>query len=451
MITITIKNQWCYYDDDTIERFTRFSVPHYNDPLEIMVVNLKCEKQKRFPIGILFIVEKRLYASEIEYKINDLNTYEYKNVKEKYSLRYYQEEAINKVLEKKRGILKHPTGSGKTRVAICLSECIQGVTLFVVDTISLINQTATAYKELTSKTANIISSSNFELSKFNIVTLQTLYSLSKSNNLNYSLKDVTCVLFDECHILGAETYYKVAMSIPAQWRIGLSATPTNRTDSLDIYVVACTGGIIHNISMQELINANNLADPYVIFYDYSVEKYKYSKYNYKEVITTNKNRNIAILELCRIAPKPCLLFYEYREHGYLLQKNINNLGYSADLVHGLYDGFQRERAIKELINGETDILLTSRIFNKGVNIPELKSCINAAGWKAFIPTIQKLGRGTRKTKDKDKIIFFDLYDIENATSLSHSRERIQNYESEKLKVERFNDIQTIDLYIKNIL
>jgi superfamily II DNA or RNA helicase len=313
-----------------------------------------------------------------------------------------------------------------------------------------VNQTARAYHELTNDNASLITSDNIKIRKFNIATLQTLNSISKTKDLQKLFSGVECIIADECHILGAGTYYKTLLSLPAPWRIGLSATPTNRTDSLDPLVVAATGGIIHEIKMIDMIEANNLAHPYIIFYNYSNEKYKYPHYKYKDVITLNKNRNIAILEMCLLAPKPCLLFYEYKEHGYLLNKNLKNLGVNSDIVHGGHNGFQRDEAIQDLVNGEIDILLTSRIFNKGVNIPELRSCINGAGWKAYIPTIQKLGRGTRKTEDKDKIIYFDFMDVENATSWSHSKERMQSYLSEDLNVEDFSTISDIKLYLNNI-
>ena len=69
----------------------------------------------------------------------------------------------------------------------------------------------------------------------------------------------------------------------------------------------------------------------------------------------------------------------------------------------------------------------------GISIDEISHMINARGLEGEIPTIQGLGRGIRKAKDKDTMYFYDFYD--NVKYLEkHSKSRIKHYTKLKFEV-----------------
>ena len=108
---------------------------------------------------------------------------------------------------------------------------------------------------------------------------------------------------------------------------------------------------------------------------------------------------------------------------------------------------QRLDAIDRLNKGDIDILLASKIFNKGADIPQIRSCLNAAAGKSSINALQRLGRGLRTADDKDVVVFFDFMDRSSSTLTKHSNFRKATYEDSKLEVHVFKSIDEIKKFL----
>jgi superfamily II DNA or RNA helicase len=78
----------------------------------------------------------------------------------------------------------------------------------------------------------------------------------------------------------------------------------------------------------------------------------------------------------------------------------------------------------DIQTGALDVLVTSRIFNEGVDLPLLESVVVASGYKAVGLTYQKYGRGSRKAKKKDNTTIFDCYDEFAPKLKEHSDARL---------------------------
>jgi superfamily II DNA or RNA helicase len=63
--------------------------------------------------------------------------------------------------------------------------------------------------------------------------------------------------------------------------------------------------------------------------------------------------------------------------------------------------------------------------------------INARGLAGEVPTIQGLGRGTRKAKGKTKVFLYDFYDRVKYLE-SHSKQRIKHYNNLKFEINKIN-------------
>jgi superfamily II DNA or RNA helicase len=61
-------------------------------------------------------------------------------------------------------------------------------------------------------------------------------------------------------------------------------------------------------------------------------------------------------------------------------------------------------------NGELDVLVASKIFDQGIDIPELNSLVLAGSGKSSARALQRIGRVIRKGKDKKDAIVVDFYD-----------------------------------------
>lgn len=115
-------------------------------------ISLFNKRNKSFPSGLIFIVEKYLKENNISYLIQDQRKPPIVIKKAvldlgKNSFRDYQEDAINLVKEKTRGILAMGTGAGKTLTScgIIANLSVYPV-IFIVPSISLLKQTAKEFK-----------------------------------------------------------------------------------------------------------------------------------------------------------------------------------------------------------------------------------------------------------------------------------------------------------------
>lgn len=397
----------------------------------------------KFPGGMLSyaqdLAKKDGIQIHLEDGTDDLGTTISKLDKRFDYLNPHQLEAVEEMKRNRVGIIKHPTASGKTDTAVAFASCLDCNVLFVADEKSLIRQAKKRWETRTGEQAGIIGDGKYQLARFTVASFGTLYHHRKSAELQAYLATVGCLFIDECHVLGAKTYWQAAMAVPAYRRYGMSATPFNRSDGMDPYVCAATGPIIHEMQRQELYGVR-IVPSHVIFYDYPDSSFRG---NWSEVLVKYDQRQKAILRLCLIAPKPCLVFFEWKDHGEYLCNKATELGLNAKIVHGKYGTDYRVDVLASLNEGNIDVLFASKIFMKGIDAPNLRSCINAAGMKAVIPAIQRLGRGDRITEDKSILYFFDLVDGINSTNKSHSTKRKQTYLGEGVQVDTCSSISEI--------
>lgn len=409
----------------------------------------------RFPSGMIpYIIEnakKRSIGIDWDWKqsppYGDLTI---ADLSEMFSyLNQHQIEAFEIMRKHRMGILKHAMGAGKSEQAIVFAYSIPHNTVFIADEKSLLYQAKDRWEKRTGTKAGIIGDGKYEIEKFTVASFDSLYAHRKSLELRAYLDSIGCMIIDEVHTCAAKTYWSIAMSIPAYYRYGLSATPYGRSDGMDPYVCAAVGPIIHEVGIEDLYGTR-LVPPKVIFYDYDTVKddYDFRSGGWISLIKSNRKRAKALLELFRIAPKPCLVFFEWKDHGYKLFKMTEKTGLNASIIHGNHSAFQRKQAIDRLNSGEIDILFASRIFAKGVDIPEVRSCINAAGMKAAIPALQKLGRGLRLVEGKESLVYFDLVDSGYPTNKEHSRIRYKIYKKEGLEVFKCSSLEEIQEIIQ---
>jgi len=79
--------------------------------------------------------------------------------------------------------------------------------------------------------------------------------------------------------------------------------------------------------------------------------------------------------------------------------------------------------------GELDVLIASRIFDQGIDIPDLDALVLAGSGKSSARALQRIGRVIRKGKDKKDAIVVDFLD--NCRYLrDHSMIRKKIYETE---------------------
>lgn len=136
------------------------------------------------------------------------------------NLRPYQKPAFDKFLETGAVGLFHPTGAGKSIVAVACLDIIKGKKLIIVPTKTLVEQWSYYIDKYLSYCKNEIE-------------IRT-YQGYRVGDDEFSL-----VVFDECQKLPADTFSRLAL-IKTKYRLGLSASP-HREDGRESYIFALTG------------------------------------------------------------------------------------------------------------------------------------------------------------------------------------------------------------------
>lgn len=355
-------------------------------------------------------------------------------------LRDYQKAAAETALTKTRGIVQMPTGAGKSVTAAGIIASVPCRWLILVPQSDLLEQFAKHIRERLNEEPGIIGDGQWNPQRITVATFQTLSRRMTKNKDKATfafMRSIEGMIVDESHQVASGTMsFVCSQAVNAFYRIGISATPLDRTDKKSVFVIAHLGGIIHKVTSAELRARGFLADATVRMVR-CVQGSNAPTWPgvYGDCVVRSKPRNQVIVEMAKQAAKPALVFVNHVKHGATLLPLIRKAGMSAQLVWGQDDTDERRKAISELVAGKLDVIVCSNVFAQGVDIPSLASVVNAAGGASVILTLQRLGRGTRVTEDKKTFEAWDVLDDGNRYLAKHGRTRRDTYEREGFKVD----------------
>jgi len=248
-------------------------------------------------------------------------------------------------------------------------------------------------------------------------------------------------LVDECHVAPADVYFHAVQKCPAEYRVGFSGTPLDRTDNRSLMAIAALGRVIYSVKPKVLIDAGYLAQPQIkmvqVRQKASVKIAPYGRFSqlakisaslYKEHIVNSELRNDEVCRLASIAVKPCMVFVKEIQHGHTIKKLLEESGTSVEFVWGSTTPDRRRAAIESLERGDAEVMVASVVFQEGVDIPTLRSVIVASGGKSVIAALQRIGRGMRVVPgEKTSFDVYDVMDVGIPMFERHSRRRMNTY------------------------
>ena len=365
----------------------------------------------KFPTGLLKrvynAIKKKGYNVNVLYSSNG-KTPHYEVTEDMLDgiiLRDYQIDAVNKLLESKRGVAKMATNSGKTEVFAAIIKAIIG-------------RIGDGIKE----DGNVI-----------VAMIQTL-SRMDDVELNNIFGDNQVVVIDECHHGSAEKMLEVLEKIPGYYRYGFSGTPLKNDVLSDLKLISYTGEIVVEVSNEELIQMGHSAKPKIFVH--RIESYVGSVpvtyfEAYDSLIVRNNIRNSKIATLAAESNGVVLVIVERIEHGVVLQNSMQR--YSV-FVNGGDSTEDRMNTIDNMRSGVGGTYIATQIFDEGIDIPAIDTLILAAGGKSNIRLLQRIGRGLRKKQGENELIVHDFLDDTNDYLYDHSIDRIRVYENEGFEV-----------------
>lgn len=356
-------------------------------------------------------------------------------------LRPYQQQAVEAALTRTRGIIQMPTGAGKSVASAGIVASVPSAKwLILVPQSDLLEQFAKHLRDRLGEEPGIIGDGQWNPQRVTVATFQTLSRrMSKARDqAAYSfMRSVQGIIVDECHQVASGTFsFVTSKATNAFYRLGISATPLDRSDRKSIFVLGQIGGIIHKVSSAELREQGYLAEATIRMVRLEQGSGAPTWQGvYGECVVRSKPRNAVVAEMAARVAKPALVFVSQVAQGKVLMPMLKAKGLRAEFVWGEDDTEERRKALKDLVEGRLDVIVASSVFAQGVDIPSLAGVINAAAGMSVILTLQRLGRGTRVAEGKRTFECWDVLDDGNRHLAKHGRGRKDVYEREGFKVE----------------
>lgn len=392
----------------------------------------------RFPIGLLQRVMMILMMDGIKYKIIDFrNEFETKIIETnpEYELRDYQKPIVENAIKMGYGLIRLPTGSGKTIMFLQLMAKLGRSAIILVPTRDLRNQTLEKMKdvcyidgmELDTKWMKDFDR-EWNEPKWGVATWQGIHTLirdlkppdkTKKKETNQEKKDrlelardlkkafslFDVIVIDEAHIAGAEAVHETASWFPAKFRYGTSATPW-RTTGDDLRMVGSIGEVTKGISDDELVKDGWLVPMDIDFVEMprtAISDFKLWSTVYREQVVENDERNMIVADLAMDLVKEgrsTLIMLTQIKHGHLMVKELKDYSTYFDtsdvaFVHGQLPDGKRKRYTEEFKNGDRKVAISSSVWNQGVDIPRISGMILAGPNKSQLINEQRMGRGGR--------------------------------------------------------
>jgi superfamily II DNA or RNA helicase len=350
-----------------------------------------------------------LQNSGIQYENNVMDLIPIPNLKIEnieLSLRSYQKKAIeNWITAGKKGCIILPTGSGKTIIAIKLIEIVNSSTLIVVPTLDLMEQ----WTRFLSKYFQKIEIGNIGRGISNITGITVSTYDSAFIRSSFIGNKFAFVIFDEVHHLAAPGYRSIAEQFISPYRLGLTAT-YEREDNLHLDFPRLVGGIVYQSSVNELAKDKHIASFIVekryvkllpeeeIEYHKNYDQYlsylqelgiRYGQIGFQKLImisgknqsarnallARNKALDIAlnseskIEELRKILiENPHMRTIIFTQHNKLVYLISNK--FLIPFITHKSSKQEREDALNGFRDGRYRVLVTSKVLDEGVDVPD---------------------------------------------------------------------------------
>lgn len=377
--------------------------------------------------------------------------------------RDYQREAVEAwVKAGGRGQVVLPTGSGKSFVAAMIMQKVQRDTLIVVPTLDLMHQW---YSDLRSRFAlpevGLIGGGYHERLPVTITTYDSAWIHAHRYGNHFGL-----IVFDECHHLPGASYQQAAQMFIAPRRLGLTATP-EREDGAEEINVERIGPIVYRRGIRDLagdfLAAYDVETIRVSFSDKERAEYDAARGVYLKFISANNIRFgtrggwARFLQLAarsewgrsamrayraqrRLALSPEAKLHAVED---LLEQHVDDrviiFTNENDTVYELARRLlippithhtptkERREILKNFREGRWPVVVTSRVLNEGVDVPEARVAIVLSGSGTVREHVQRLGRILRQQEGKRAILYELITDATVEESVSERRREHDAY------------------------
>lgn len=408
----------------------------------------------RYRETVEYLEKARIYFRD---KVLEISSTPIKPVRE-VRLRSYQKAAL-KAWENngKKGIIVLPTGAGKTRIALAAIASVSAPTLIVVPTLELMDQWERRLARFFNCKIGRFGGGKKNLEVLTIATYDSAYIYAEKLGNKFML-----IVFDEVHHLPSPGYRQIAELNAAPYRLGLTATP-EREDGLHVDLSLLVGPIVYRLRPRHLAG-RYLADFDVVKIKVKLkedekEKYKTLMEKYRKYLESRGIRLKSVKDfeklvmksgLDREAREALLAWREARKIAFNASQKIevlkeilakhrgdrviifaeNNevvrmisLRFLIPEITYKTGGEERKAIMEKFRKGEINVVVTSRVLEEGVDVPEANVAIVLSGTGSRREFIQRLGRILRPKEGKRAILYELVTSGTTETRISRKRRK----------------------------
>src|ERR671931_410258 len=356
----------------------------------------------------------------------------------------------------RRGVVVLPTGAGKTYPAQLALQATQQSTLIVVPTLDLMHQWyAHLLAAFPDAPVGLLGGGSHDDTAVLVATYDSAAIYAEALGNKYAL-----VVFDECHHLPSEFTRVIAEYSLAPYRLGLTATP-ERSDGTHADLQALIGPEVYRTSAAAL--AGTVLAPHRVV-RLTVRLSPRERQHYEALLAT-RNR---FLEQCgirlgsvagwqafvrasarsRAGRRAMLAHREARGFAFgtagklrvladLLAKHhqARTLIFTEDnaMVYRISRAFllpaithrtpvkERHAILQRFRTGEYPVIVTSRVLNEGVDVPEASIAIVLSGTGSRREYVQRLGRILRRREGKLAVLYEVVAEATNEEQVARRR------------------------------
>ncbi len=329
--------------------------------------------------------------------------------------RDYQEHAAEAFEHGGSGVVVLPSGAGKTVVGALAMAHVKATTLILVTNTVSARQWRRELLMRTSLTESEIgeySGDRKEIKPVTIATYQVMTTRRKGEYLHLELfdaKDWGLIIYDEVHLLPAPVF-RMTADIQSRRRLGLTATLI-REDGREGDVFSLIGpkrfdAPWREIEAQGWIAPAECTEVRVTLRD--DERMSYATAEPEErykVGATAWSKIDVVRALVRRHPGDRVLVIG----AYLDQLDQLGRELDAPVVQGSTTNKERERLFESFRNGDTHVLVVSKVANVSIDLPEAGVAIQVSGtFGSRQEEAQRLGRVLRPKADGRSAHFYSV-------------------------------------------
>jgi superfamily II DNA or RNA helicase len=394
----------------------------------------------------------------------------------------HQVEACRQLLAYSRGIVKIPTGGGKTAAEALIARFLWEErgwrTLVIVPRKGLARQAVKMFNDLYDGDIEVgqCGDGKREVGIVTVGTAQTLIKFMAQRRRNRKTKQMQIIppdpvlrkmvreyevlILDETHHASSETWYNIAMQSRAIRRYGFSGTPLKKRELADLRMIGATGEVMYTVYPRTLIELGIAARPKVCivasvnasglplptYTDWTniggrrrgIQRQLPYEEAYRIGVVENETHNHAVIKAVEWLvdhKKRTLVLCRHKAHWQRLHERLEETGIEYLAIWGATETDERDRAKALLDKGKISVVLATTILDEGEDIPGLDALVLAEGVKVQTNAIQRVGRGMRGKKGRlNEVWVVDFAPTCHPKLVDHAADRASAYDAEGYEV-----------------